>query len=139
LKGPIICPYCGKEAEWVPDKSVYAKSYGGYVYACFKCDAFIGCHKQGEHKDPYGSLANASLRRLRVEAHALFDPLWKQAQRSRKWKKADARRKAYAWLAREMGISIMDCHIGMFRDNDVKRAIAICKAVYNKAKSKQAA
>jgi zinc-finger-containing domain len=67
MSDPVLyCPYCNKQAEWLPDSSVYSKSYGGYVYACITCDAHIGCHKCGDNKQSKGTLANKELRRLRI-------------------------------------------------------------------------
>ena len=126
----VVCPYCGQPAQWLPDREVYSKSYGGYVYACIPCDAHIGCHKQGDHKAPKGSLADKGLRALRVQAHALFDPLWQAARRERGWSKSKSRRIAYRWLATGLGIDPKDCHIGMLRDDDVSRVIELCSSVY---------
>lgn len=128
-----ICPYCGKPSEYLPDSRVYARSYGGYVYACLPCDAFVGCHKQGDHRKSKGTLADQGLRDLRKRAHALFDPMWKMYEKSRNLKRHQARNIAYNWLAKEMGMTVDQCHIGMLRDDDVKRIIQICEAVYAKS------
>jgi hypothetical protein len=61
-----------------------------------------------------GRLANPELRRAKSAAHAAFDPLWKSRKMGRK--------QAYAWLARELGISVANCHIGMF-DVDACRSV----------------
>ena len=71
-------------------------------------------------RSPLGRLANAELRRAKSAAHAAFDPLWKS--------KRMKRRDAYGWLARELGISRDNCHIGMFD-------IAACRAVVRAAAS----
>lgn len=128
-----ICPYCGNPSVWMQDAKVYGRSYGGYVYACLPCDAFVGCHKQGKNNETKGTLANKDLRDLRCAAHRLFDPMWKVAVRERGWSKSKARRIAYAWLARELGLSVENCHIGHLRDDDVKRVITACIAVYDAA------
>jgi hypothetical protein len=103
------------------------------VYACLPCDAFVGCHKQGDNKKSKGTLTNQCLRNLRRQAHALFDPMWKAYQQHRKATRYSSRNLAYSWLAKEMGMTKDECHIGMLRDEDVKRIIAICGRVYTKA------
>lgn len=128
------CPYCGKESVHLPDSEVYKRSYGGYAYVCIPCDAFVGCHKCGDNSKAKGSLANKELRNLRVKAHGLFDPLWLHVWKSGRMKKKRAREAAYRWLASELNITRDDCHIGMMRDDDVKRVIEVCEKVYKKAR-----
>ena len=41
----VFCPYCGAQAEWLPDTAVYRTSYGNMVYVCQPCAAWVGCHK----------------------------------------------------------------------------------------------
>jgi len=55
---------------------------------------------------PLGRLANAELRAAKRAAHAAFDPIWKGGDMSR--------HAAYGWLAKQLGISRANCHIGMF-------------------------
>lgn len=115
----VFCPYCGRQAELVDSKVIYGKSYGHKVYLCRNCMAYVGCHK-GTDK-PLGRLANAELRRWKMEAHAAFDPLWKYGRFKGK------RNAAYAWLAQKMGLPVEKTHIGMFDVAECQRAIQIIK------------
>lgn len=114
----VICPYCGRRAEYVDSEVVYGVSYG-MIYLCRSCLAYVGVHK-GTSK-PLGRLANAELRRWKKEAHAAFDPIWEYGRFKRR------RNDAYAWLAEKMGLPPEDTHIGMFDVSECKRVIKIMK------------
>ena len=119
----VLCDYCKREAILVPDTEIYnGNSYGGMVYLCKLCDAYVGCHKEGSSKGkPYGRLANSELREYKVNAHKAFDVLWKSGE----VKRGDA----YAWLASEMGLEKDLCHIGMFGVTQCKQVIDLCSKV----------
>lgn len=127
----VICHYCDKPAELVTGKVLYPHRpdlYAQFFWRCSPCEAHVGCHKagsgQGDGTQPLGRLANAELRRAKSRAHAAFDPLWKSKQMKR--------RDAYGWLARELGISFNNCHIGMF---DVEQCNAIVEAVAKRSEA----
>lgn len=65
----VICPYCGRSAEFVDSIAVYRRSYG-MIYLCRPCDAYVGVH--GRSDTPLGRLANAELRRWKIAAHDAF-------------------------------------------------------------------
>ncbi|MDR1246109.1 MAG: DUF3268 family zinc-finger domain-containing protein [Clostridiales Family XIII bacterium] len=108
----VVCPYCGRAAEYTDSKTVYGRSYG-MIYLCRDCDAYVGVHK-GTDK-PLGRLANRELRRWKNAAHAAFDELWRFG--------SFTRREAYAWLSRQLGIPIKKTHIGMFDIAECKKVI----------------
>lgn len=114
----VICPYCGKRAEYVDSRVVYGKSYG-MMYLCRRCDAYVGVHR-GSDK-PKGSLANAELRYWRKRAHAAFDPIWQIGRFCRR------RNEAYTWLGKRMGLPTRKTHIGMFDVIQCKKVIEIIK------------
>jgi len=59
----VYCDYCGKPTIYVKDSEIYSRSYGGWVYWCKDCDAYVGTHKTGKLKgQPLGRLANQELR-----------------------------------------------------------------------------
>jgi hypothetical protein len=129
----VWCPYCGAQAEWLPDSAVYASSYGGMVYVCQPCKAWCGCHKRkdgqpGTH--PLGRLADAELRRMKIRGHALMDPIWKAAMAKRGWTKKRARGATYRWLAKETGIPEEQMHWGMLGNEDCQKAIAFLEGFY---------
>lgn len=125
LSAVVPCPYCTVQAKCVPDSFVYGRSYGSHIWWCSPCNAYVGCHK-GTYIAK-GRLSNAALRKLKVEAHALFDPFWKTAVELRGWTQSHARHMAYSWLSGAMGIRVVDCHIGMFDDEQTLRVIEICR------------
>lgn len=123
----ITCDYCRQPAPLVTGRELYPHRpdlWEKNFYRCAPCDAHVGCHPpedsprggMGDGTVPLGRLANAELRRLKSAAHASFDPLW-QGSRMR-------RRDAYLWLAQELGIEPHECHIGMFDEDQCRRAIA---------------
>lgn len=101
-----ICPYCGAKTEYTDSSCVYGTSYG-MIYICHPCKAWVGVHK-GTDK-ALGRLANASLRKAKMDAHKYFDQIWRSGRMSRSL--------AYAKLAAFMNIDIEDCHIGMFDED----------------------
>lgn len=115
-KYKVICPYCNKKTLLLDSKLVYGKSYG-LIYYC-GCGAFVGVHK-GTHK-PLGTPARAELRQQRSKCHAMFDPVWKDGEMTRN--------AAYKWLASKMGISVRQCHIGMFNEMQCDQVIEIMRA-----------
>ena len=74
---PIICPYCGEEAEFISNEAIYGRAIGRWpwVYWCRADDAYVGTHQNSRR--PLGTLANAELRELRVRCHEHIDPLWR--------------------------------------------------------------
>jgi hypothetical protein len=127
----VVCPYCDRPAALVTGAAIYPHRpdlFGLKFWQCAPCDAYVGCHKAGAHVDgvisdgtlPLGRLANAALRKAKSAAHAAFDPLWK----SRSMKRGEA----YRWLARELGISSANCHIGMFDIDACRAVVAAVKA-----------
>lgn len=126
------CPYCDKPATLVTGLSVYPHrpDLGGlWFWLCRPCDAYVGCHRKGtwlgrggQTSDgtlPLGRLANATLRRLKSEAHQAFDPLWRGHGMTRA--------AAYKWLAHKIGMHKDKCHIGMMDEEQCKRVIEACK------------
>lgn len=121
-----ICPYCAAESKLVTGADLYphrADLADLRFWQCKPCDAYVGCHKkesgQGDGTQPLGRLANAELRRAKSQAHAAFDPRWKMRTMSRS--------KAYAWLARELGLPVDRTHIGDFDVETCRRVVEICR------------
>ncbi len=112
-----ICPYCERKSKLVNSSVIYGRDYG-WAYLCKPCDAYVGCHK-GTKKSK-GSLANAELREVRKQTHALFDPVWRN--------KLLSRSDAYSWLAKLLNIPKSECHIGMFNVEMCQSAITVIKA-----------
>lgn len=122
----ISCPYCGKPARFMTSQEFYGKDYGTNLYSCQPCDARIGTHERTAK--PLGTLAKPELRKLRMEAHKLFDPLWKPNYKGN-GKRRMSRKQAYSWLTDTMGIERDDAHIGMFNEAQCRRLISVLKIV----------
>lgn len=115
------CDYCNNEVELVGGDVIYPHRpdlYRSKYYYCANDQAWVGCHP-GTTK-PLGRLANAELRLAKQQAHAVFDPLWRDTGRPRRY--------LYHWLAIQLGISKDDCHIGMFDVEQCQRVVEICRS-----------
>jgi hypothetical protein len=111
-----MCPYCHEPSELIDSKEIYGRSYG-MAYMCKRCDAYVGTHKGTE--EALGRLANKDLRTWKKNAHAAFDPLWKE--------QGVERSQAYVWMANKMGLPIEEAHIGMFDIDQCKKLIELIK------------
>ena len=131
------CGYCNCQTELQTGQTIYPHRHDLYklfFWVCPNCGAYIGCHKKGartKHKGqavtsdgtiPLGIPANASLRKLRMQAHGLFDPIWRGG--------VIARRKAYAKMAAHLGIHIDDCHISHFNETEIRQFIDAIPVVF---------
>ena len=124
----VVCHYCCLVCDWSESsKFIYGTDYGP-VWFCPRCDAWVGC--VGESKRALGTPANAEDRRLRKEAHAVLDPLWQQVAERDEIPQSLARSRAYKWLSDTMGISLVNCHIGVFHGPELLRVIEICTPPY---------
>lgn len=133
---PVICQYCGKEAELVGGDKVYGgnEKYNNIsVWRCEDCDAWVGCHPENMRYgrtgiEPLGTLAKQDLRDARRLVHSVFDPIWKEGAFSG----PGGRRKAYAELARRLEIPSEECHIAMFDIGMCQRALNVVKGIVEK-------
>lgn len=115
----IICRYCNRPAQLVTGDRVYPHRPDlrqHKFWRCAPCGAWVGVHP-GTDK-PLGILATAELRRLKTLVHAALDPLW--LKRPRRMKRGEA----YAWLAKGLGITSDECHVGMFDEDRCRAALA---------------
>ena len=113
VTAPTVCNLCGGPVEFISNDKIYGRRYGsGFAYRCAHCGAYTGTHRP-RPKEALGLLADAEMRRLKVECHALFDARWaNKAERSRQYK----------WLADRMGIPASDCHFGWFKKEQLLKA-----------------
>lgn len=123
IEPPTECRYCGGPVALVSNAEIYGCEYGEwpYAYRCDACDAHIGLHP---HTDlPLGTLADAELRRSRIENKDLFNKLMRRLG----W----PRSAAYSWLAQAMGLDPSECHWGLFEVEDCERAGMLCAQKMN--------
>lgn len=124
----LACPYCARPAEIVSGADLYPhrpELHAKKFWRCQPCQAWVGCHPGTEN--PLGRLADAKLRRAKSQAHAAFDPMWKEKMRRDGVRQNKARRAGYKWLAAQLGIAIDDCHIGMFDVATCWRVVEACR------------
>jgi hypothetical protein len=122
-KKKTFCPYCKNDAALVTGREVYphrSDLHGRMFWMCSPCKAWVGCHVGSKGHKPLGRLANAELRILKQQAHAVFDPIWKHSR-------SISRKDAYAILADKLGIPVKECHIGYFDEERCRKVIQICK------------
>jgi len=66
-----------------------------------------------------GLLAKRDIRQARITAHKWFDTLWKENEVTRG--------QAYAWLAKQLGLSKSRCHIGEFDEDQCRLVVKVCR------------
>jgi zinc-finger-containing domain len=124
--GHILCHYCGNLPKLLHNSTEIYGQNRGKLWICRACRAWVGCHPHRER--PLGRLANAELRRIRMSAHACFDPLWKAKAARDRISYGQARDLGYKWLASEMGLTRRQCHIGHFDIAPCEFVIELCEA-----------
>jgi len=116
----MTCPYCGKTMQLRSGDVVYKDNqYNRKVYVCAgypACDTYV--RTQDGTINPMGTPANKELRRLRYEAHQVFDQMWQEMRMGKEG--------AYRWLAGVTGIPEEAAHIGNFREQ-------MCNLVINES------
>lgn len=117
---PTTCPHCNGAVEIASNAAIYnGREYGDWpwIYLCVnkKCFASIGMHP--ETNLPLGTLAHGPLRQQRMKAKSLFNPLWQSGKMARKY--------AYYWLAKEMGLPPEQCHFGLFDEKQCELAMKV--------------
>jgi hypothetical protein len=129
----LRCQYCNAPAVFrKSSEHIYQGRDYGAVWQCGgSCDAYVGAHPDGS---PKGILANKALRQLKMQVHAVFDPLWQnfgtaypEMKRCSPRIRQTMRGRAYSWLAEQLGIAFDDCHVGHFDNARCETAIAIIK------------
>lgn len=117
------CPYCGKISVLRNASYVYSgNALEKYVYVCSgypQCDAYVGVH-EGSLR-PKGTLANGDLRHKRIQAHRLFDAIWRHQIMSRK--------DAYRWIQDIFCLTSEQAHIGQFSEYRLDCLMQECRRV----------
>lgn len=116
-----VCGYCGKTAQLVGGDTIYPRRddlHHKKFWYCEPCKAWVGCKPNGSQ--PLGTLANQELRKFRIDAHKVFDPLWQATDSV-----FETRDDAYQWLAEQMGLAFQRTHFAMFNTHQCEQAISI--------------
>lgn len=117
----MTCPYCEQPAVLASSTEVYGGRDYGAIWLCRPCGAWVGVHRNSLGYAPLGRLANAELRRLKMQAHAAFDPIWKNDPNP-----GQARARAYQWLGERMGLKKDRMHIGKLDEAQCRRVVDLC-------------
>lgn len=107
VRDDLKCGDCG--AKMVLRESKFGPFYGCTTYP--KCKGTHGAHKTGK---PFGTPANKDTRRARIEAHRVFDAIWKQKLIAPESSQKRNRHKAYSWLRVGMKLTNREAHISQF-------------------------
>jgi hypothetical protein len=128
-----VCVECGGMGRMISGDVLLPSrptAKGRMYYRC-DCGAWTSCH-QGT-AIAAGRPGSPRTRYLRGKAHEAFDAIWgREADRSAKGY-GYARTRAYKWLARELGLSADDCHIGQMTAELCEQVIALCNAKQGRA------
>ncbi len=120
LPRPTNCDNCNStDIKLCDNKELYGESKGVWplIYLCNACGAAVSCHVETDH--PMGKMADRPTRRLRSQAHKQFDRLWADGLINRD--------KAYEELSNHMLLTLDECHISMFGQEQCKAVIAFAK------------
>jgi len=118
---------CGQTTEQIFGKDLYPHLEAladRLFYICHECEAWVGTHEGTDQA--LGTPATAAHRRLRTEAHARLDLMWKRKMVRDGVSKKVARGAAYEWLGKQLGVKPWDCHIGMFNETLCRKTIDLC-------------
>ena len=114
------CGDCG-------DNMVLRKGRYNIYFRCVnfpQCRGSHSAHQAGQKKgEPMGNPADYRTRKLRQQTHEHLDKIWMTSPHHKKL----GRRLVYDWLAAQMGLSIMDCHVSRFTADQCEEALELCK------------
>lgn len=122
-----LCLECGKPAVQTMSQAIYPHRpdlWNRPMWQC-ACGAYVGCHA-GTIK-PKGRPAGRETRKARMAAHEAFDRLWQRKMERDGCSKKKARAAGYKWLAEQLGLSAVDCHIGEMTRANALRVVQICR------------
>lgn len=109
---PPICPECRRPAQFVTGRELFSRrpelaDHGFWV--CYRDNTRVGCHPGTN--SPFGDMVGPEVRKARQSVHAAMDPHWLQLPKRQRGK---ARDKAYRRLAKGLGLTKDEAHVGMF-------------------------
>jgi len=109
----LVCPECGSQMT-------LKDSRNGVFYGCVRWHETRCKGSHSAHRStglPMGIPATANTKKLRMDAHASFDQLWKTGRMKRP--------EAYAWLSKQLELPPAQTHISMFDDEMCRKVIRV--------------
>lgn len=113
----LLCGDCGAKMELIS-----TAKYKRPFYGCSRfpdCRGTIGARSDGS---PLGTPTNAEGREARIEAHAVFDLIWKS--------KTLSRGDAYLWMQKTLGMTPDQAHIAMFTKDQCQKLIKLVREAF---------
>lgn len=119
----LKCADCGADMQ-IRSSSKYPKPF----YGCSRFPECRGSHGAYIDGRPMGIPANKETKLARIQAHKVFDVIWKDEL-------VKSRRAAYSWMGTRMGLNKMQCHISMFDKDMCEKLIALVKEDFPSVKT----
>jgi len=113
----LKCAECGAVMEIRASKKFPNPFYGCSTFPV--CRGTHGAYPDGR---PLGKPANKETKLARVKAHKVFDLIWQENHKSRSG--------AYTWLAKKMGLTKYEAHIGQFDEAQCEELVTLVKKHY---------
>ena len=127
-----ICVECGRMGRLKSGRDAYPNKPEKHNQAFYVCDcgALVSCHPGTAVAA--GRPASSTTRGLRWKAHQLLDSFWLGDGNRSAIATGFARKRAYKWLARELGRPVNLTHIGWMSAEECRLVIAACEARINR-------
>lgn len=109
----LACPECGAPMVLRESKLHRGLFYGCSMWFATHCPGTHSAHPDGA---PMGTPANQATKAARIRAHDAFDRMWRGM--------GMCRDDAYRWMAKQLGLSYDEAHIGLFNVIQCEKLIA---------------
>lgn len=118
----LRCADCGE--LMVLRESKYGPFYGCGSFP--KCRGTLSAHQDGR---PKGKPGTAETKKARIEAHKVFDRIWKEGRVSN-------RGQAYTWMRKALNLRSQEAHIGEFSIAQCEKLIRFVHRDFPELKTK---
>jgi len=121
----LKCAECG--ALMGLRESKHGPFYGCSAWRETGCKGSHGAHPSGA---PFGTPADKTTKQARIEAHRVFDEIWKQRLLNIKKSRNANRHMAYSWMREAMNLTHNTAHIGLFSKADCEALMLLVHRDY---------
>lgn len=113
--------YCGGMATLKSNAEIYGREYGnGRAWVCENfaiCRGSVGTHPNG---GALGTIPDPETKKLRMEVHAVIDPLWRGGK--------NTRGKVYRRIAEVLGVPVF--HVGTTTAQQCREVLRIVPVIF---------